>query len=295
MVGIHPRSKFLTAGAFVTALTFRSAGAAGATVSQIPLPPTDIPTPHGPVLAYALFNWFFTAVVIILLVREAWRTRSAFPLAFLVAGTLSSIVEPVFDGNIHVWFAQLHDTAAYRFYNVSYPWYEMPGNALLGGPMYLMYYLFKRGVSSRALWGFFFLWWGTDSFQELPGTTMAAYGYFGPHPFVISGFPVWVGMLAGLGFPLAGYAAYGLSKVLSGVRLWLMTVILLPVVEYGCEVIAWPMWITLNGGADLHVTRWMALLSLVFTLCAYYFLTLSYARERAMTSSRVNMSVANAA
>jgi hypothetical protein len=268
-------------GAALAAAAAPAAGWAQAAASQIPQPPA-MPTPHGPVVAFAVFNWLLTLLVVVLLVREAFRTRSLFPLAFLAGGALAGIVEPVFDGNIHVWFAQPPgDTPGWHFYNVPYPWYVIPGNAVLGGPVYWMYHKFRTGVSTRALWGWFFVWWAADVFQEIPGTTMGAYAYYGPHPFVVSGYPVWIGMMAGLGLPLAGYAAYKLREVATGARLWVMQAVLMPVVIYGCEVVTWPMWDALNGGQTVAVTRVAALVSLAFTLVAYSFLTLAYARQRA--------------
>ena len=235
--------------------------------------------PHGPILLYALFNWFVLAVIAGLLVREAWRTRSAFPLAFLAGGALAGIVEPVFDGNIHVLFVHPPgNPPSWHFYNVPYPWYVIPGNALLAGPVYWMYHKFRTGVSAPALWVYFFVWWAFDAFQEMPGTTMGAYVYYGPQPFVVSNWPTWIGMLASLGFPLAGYAAFAMRDVLSGAQLWWAQVVAMPVVIYGCEVIAWPMWDTLNGGQNLFVTHIAALLSLAFTATAYHVLILIYGK-----------------
>jgi hypothetical protein len=268
-------------GAAVAAAAVPAAAwAAQAAVSQIPQPPA-MPTPHGPVLAFAIFNWLLTVLVVVLLVRECFRTRSLLPLAFLAGGALAGFVEPVFDGNIHVWFAQPpQDAPGWHFYNVPYPWYVIPGNAVLGGPVYWMYHQFRKGLSTRALWLYFLVWWAADVFQEIPGTTMGAYAYYGPQPFVVSGYPVWIGMMAGLGLPLAGYAAYKLREVASGAQLWVMQVILMPVVIYGCEVITWPMWDTLNGGKSLAFAEGAALVSLAFTACAYHFLTLAYARTQ---------------
>jgi hypothetical protein len=261
---------------------------AQAAVSQIPQPP-GILTPHGPVLIFAAFNWLLTLLVVGLLVRESVRTRSLFPLAFLAGGALAGFVEPIFDGNIHVWFAQPpEDTPGWHFYNVPYPWYVIPGNTVLGGPVYWMYHNFRRGITERGLWIYFLIWWGADIFQEIPGTSMAAYAYYGPQPFVIFGYPLWVGMLAGLGLPLAGYAAYALRNLVSGPRLWLMQTILMPVVIYGCEVIAWPVWDALNGGQTVAVASVAAFVSLAFTVTAYYALTLAYAKARAIPAAAVS-------
>jgi hypothetical protein len=286
MIDTHKAWKGLLAAAAAAAAGLVPAAAwAQAAASQIPQPPA-MPTPHGPVVAFAIFNWLLTLLVVALLAREAFRTRSLFPLAFLVGGALAGFVEPVFDGNIHVWFAQPPgDTPGWRVYNVPYPWYVIPGNAVLGGPVYWMYHQFRRGISTRALWAYFFVWWAADVFQEIPGTTMGAYAYYGPHPFVVSGYPVWIGMMAGLGLPLAGYAAYKLREVASGVRLWVMQAVLMPVVIYGCEVVTWPMWDALNGGQTVAVTQVAALVSLAFTAAAYAFLTLAYARQRPLAAA----------
>src|SRR5579871_1711612 len=199
-------TKLLVAGAVAAIAACPVASWADELLNQIPQPPASPSPPHGPILLYALFNWALTAAVIVLLVREAWRTRSAFPLAFLAGGALAAFVEPVFDGNIHVLFVYPPGTEpSWHFYNVPYPWYEIPGNSCLAGPVYWMYHKFRTGITARELWIYFFVWWGFDAVQELPGTAMGAYVYYGPQPFEVLNWPVWVGMLAGLGFPLAGF------------------------------------------------------------------------------------------
>ncbi|MFT3967397.1 MAG: hypothetical protein QM690_16095 [Sphingobium sp.] len=101
-------------------------------------------------------------------------------------------------------------------------------------------------------------------------------------PFKFFGFPTWIGMMCGLGLPLAGFVAYALRNTLSGVRLWIMIVVLVPVTIYGSEVIAWPMWITLNGGQTVEIARFAAILSLIFVLCAYYSMTTVYLKSRTL-------------
>jgi hypothetical protein len=271
----------------LASIAFPAASGAQTIANQIPQPPPALPVPHGPALFYALFNLLLSVLVVVLLVREAVRARSALPFAFLVGACLAGLVEPIFDGNIHVTFAQPIATASWLFYNVPYPWYVIPGNAVLAGPVYWMYLKFQRGISATGLWVFFLVWWAADAFQEIPGTTLGFFAYYGPHPFKLSGWPAWIGMLAGLGLPLAGYACYALRNAFSGIRLYLLIAILMPVVIYGSEEIAWPMWITLNGGKDLVVTRLMALLSLAFTLGAYHSMIMVYSKSRPLPAPAI--------
>ncbi len=258
-------------------------------LSQIPQAPVAPPAPHGPMLYYAIFNWALDILCCALVLRQAWRTRSAFPLAFIVGAMLAAWVEPVFDGNIHVLFVYPPGIEpSWHIYNVPYPWYEFAGNATLAGPIYWIYHRLRKGASNRELWLYFFLAWAADGIQELPGTLMGAYVYYGPHPFIVGNWPVWVGMFASLGYVLTAYAAYVMQQAMSGFRLWVAQVVCMPVVLYGCEVIGWPMWDTLNGGQTVAFARWAAILSLVFTVTAYYALTQIYQKGAGVYRQRLS-------
>jgi hypothetical protein len=284
MVGNNARGKSLLASVAGTALLL--AREVQAHVDQIPKPPVDELIPHGPVVLFGLFNLTLLVLAFGYLAWATWRTRSVLPLAFLAGGCLGGFVEPIFDGNIHVMFAQQGQQPNWYFYNVGYPWFEVPGNGLMGAPIYWLYQKFRRGISTGGLWRCFVGFYLFDVLWEIPGTAIGSYLYYGPHPFVFFGFPVWIGMLCGLGLPAAGYVAYVLSGALSGARLWVMIAILVPVTIYGSEVIAWPMWITLNGAASVSLTRMMALLSLAFTLSAFYCMTQVYAKSNAARAAQ---------
>jgi hypothetical protein len=109
---------------------------------------------------------------------------------------------------------------------------------------------------------------------------MGAYVYYGPHPFVVANWPVYIGSFATLGLPLASYLAYVMRDVMRGAGLWLSFAILMPVVLYGSEVIAWPIWITLNGGQTLTVTHIAAVVSVAFMAVGYHVFVLAYRRTR---------------
>jgi hypothetical protein len=254
-------------------------------VNQIPQPPVAMLVPHSSAVYYAWFTWLLAAVVFVLIAREAWRTRSAFPLAFTIAAAIGVFVEPVYDSNMHVWFAHV-DAPLFTSYNISYPWYALIGESIMAGPIYWMYRQFQSGVTTRALWGYFVLWWFYQMILEIPGNLTNSYIYYGPHPFQFLGFPLWLGLCLAFGIPLAGYVAHKLREIVTGARGFLMTLILLPVTLFGSQLIGWPMWVTLNAGPRPMATYVAALVSLVFSLCGYHCLTLMYAKERAGSSSR---------
>jgi hypothetical protein len=281
---IRTRTQAISFAAIVAlaALALPEASWAQAVANQIPQPPANPPAPHGPMLYYGLFNWALLALIVAWILREAWRDRSAFPLAFLAGGALCAFTEPVFDGNIHVLFVYPPGVHfSWMFYNVPYPWYELPGNCFLAGPVYWMYKQFRNGIGAKGLWAYFVIGWIIDGIQELPGTIMGAYVYYGPQPFVFGNWPVWIGMMAGLGYALSGYTAYAMQKVMSGAALWIGYALLMSSVIYGCEVATWPMWIALNGGASLPTAHLAAVAALVLTLVAYYAMIQIYQRGRA--------------
>jgi len=55
--------------------------------------------------------------------------------------------------------------------------------------------------------------------REVPGTSIGSYAYFGPHPFKFGGYPLWIGMMAGHGLPLARFMAYCVANPVKGLSL----------------------------------------------------------------------------
>lgn len=269
----------LAAGVAATGVLVPAAVWAQAVIDQIPKPSGTL-TPSPNVIWFGLFNLALMATAFVAMFYMAWRTKSVVPLFFLLGGAIGGLVEPVFDGNIHVVFATQDQPPNWYFYNVGYPWFVIPGNAMMGAPIYFLYRQFQKGFSRKGLWIAFFGFWMFNNCWEVPGTTLGSYEYFGPHPFKFNGYPLWIGMMAGLGLPFAAFVSYGIANVMEGPARWLTTAALIPVAIYGSEVITWPMWLSLNGGGTVEISRWMAALSLVFVLIAYNTMVEVYLKGR---------------
>lgn len=279
MLGIASKGpRLLRAAFFGSCIVYLTSGLAQADINQIPQPPAPL-IPFESAIYYFYFNCLLTSISFGFLAWEAWRTRSAFPLAFFVAGAISVFVEPIYDGNTHVWFAQ-PQSPMNTSYNIAYPWYAMFGMTTMGGGIYWMCREFERGVSTRALWGYFVLWGMYQVILEVPGNLTNSYIYYGPHPFRFLGFPMWLALCLSVGFPMTGYFVHRLRQVMTGFGLWLMTVAMIPIVLFGSFLVTWPMWVSLNGGRGPVEMKLAALLCLGLSIAAYHCLVLFYAKER---------------
>lgn len=276
--------RMVAAGVVLVSAAIGSTTWAQAVVDQIPRP-SGVLLPKEGVFWFGMFNLSLMATAFAIMFWVAWRNRSVVPLFFLLGGALGGLVQPVFDGNIHVQFAMQDQPPNWYFYNVGYPWFIIPGNAMLGAPAYFMYTRFRDGISVRGLWLAFIGWWMFNNTWEVPGTWIQSYAYFGPHPYKLAGYPLWVGMMAGLGIPLAGYAAYGIRNALEGPAQWISIAAIIPVAIYGSEVTAWPMWLALNGGASVQTSQWVAGIALVMVLVAYNAMVQIYQKGRALETA----------
>src|SRR5262245_13799000 len=131
--------KKLLAVAAVVAVSAIPAAVWAAPPNQIPQPPVAELIPTGPAMFFGLFNLALIALSIGYMLWEAARTRSVLPLAIVAGTCLAGLTEPIFDGNIHVMFAEQGQPPNWHFYNVGYPWYVVPGNGIMSAPIYLLY------------------------------------------------------------------------------------------------------------------------------------------------------------
>jgi len=242
-------------------------------LNQIPAPPIDMVMPpiNGIV---AVANFVVLAIVLLFVVREALRTRSAVPLLIVVGCTLTCVSEPIYDFVGSVWYPHYGTTALVRDFNVSIPLWMIPAYGwYMGGLGNLMYRKIGNGISVRHLWMFYFLFWVANLCMEVPALNLGVYKYYGDQPFRIFGFPLWMAMTNSLMPILIGTVCNVLRDVLVGPRAF-FTVILMPMLIGMPQIAAgWPTWMALNGGVGLVGTHLAALVTFGFSISIVYLLS----------------------
>jgi hypothetical protein len=223
--------------------------------NQITPPPVSMVMPPSANIAIAIINYTVLLLVALFMVREARRTRSALPIFCFLGGCTASLMEPIYDIVGLVWYPQYGPAPLFRFFNVSVPLWLLPAYGwFITGQGYFIYRKFQTGLAANQLWMFYGLFWLADLLLEVPGLTMHIYAYYGPQPFKIFGFPLWMAATNALMPLVLGATLISFQDTLKGWRVWIAAP-LVPAVIGFCQIApGWPIWLALNSGHGIVFT-----------------------------------------
>jgi hypothetical protein len=135
------------------------------------------------------------AVFLVCAYRLGRRWQTWTPAAIVAGTLLAGMVEPLNNRLANMWYYRLGQQMMYSSFDASLPvWVFFSYAAFFGGVGLLFWYLVERGATratiTRAVAGM----WVFAILTEVCGTQLNTYDYFGPHPFRVAGFPVWVSL-----------------------------------------------------------------------------------------------------
>jgi hypothetical protein len=235
--------------------------------NQIPMPPVDMQMPVMANNAYIVITYAIFLIVLILFIKEARKNRSPIPLLALLGGAVSFVLEPFFDIVALVWYPQYGQTPIFRAFNYSIPFWMLPAYALyMGAQGYWVSILFKKGLTSKALYVLFFAFWVTNAIVEMPGLALGIYTYYGDQPFRLFGFPLWMAMTNSVVPILIGVSLYSLERYFQGYRTLLVIPMIAMTIAAAEAALGFPVWLTLNSNAGLLATHIAALITLALSL-----------------------------
>jgi len=224
-------------------------------IDQMPQAPVNMVMPAQANHLVLVINGVLLLAVAALMLRDGWKTRSFLPVFCLLGGAIASLMEPLFDVMICVWYPQYGQTPLYRFFNISVPYWLLPAYMwTISGQGYLMYRKFQSGISMNQLWLWYLFFYAVDLFLEGPGLMLHIYDYYGPQPMKIFGLPLWMAATNAVMFVLVGAAYRAVQEVLRGPRIWIATA-LVPVVVGASQISAgWPVWLAFHSGQGVAFT-----------------------------------------
>jgi len=253
--------------------------------NQLATPPTDmVMSPH-----YSLIltvNFVLFAMVLLWVINDSRKSRRVLPLMILLGAMVASLQECLYDVFCNVWYAQYGATPMYRIFNISVPLWMLPAYGwYIGGLGYFMYKKFRDGITAGQVWKLYALFWVANLLLEVPALQIGnIYAYYGNQPFELLGFPVWMAATNSLPPILFGITFSALDDVLRGPRAIFAVAIAPMIVGAGEMAAGWPMFLALNSGVGVNVTRAAALVTLALSLLVTYLATLKFVRPATATA-----------
>jgi hypothetical protein len=202
-------------------------------------------------------------------VRMARRERSPWPVIVMLGSALCMLLEPVYDANFHVWFYDRGEIwGLYSAYGMTQPiWVPITYLWVYGGLALLVCRHLIRGGSRRDMGRLIVVVFTVFSLFELIGINLDTYEYYGPHPFRVMGFPLWLSVMNTTVSITAGVAVYRLLPVVRGAERWLLLVVV-PASFAMMEFLAFPALVVINTDDPPMWLVYAAVLLAVAISCA---------------------------
>jgi hypothetical protein len=168
--------------------------------------------------------------VVAMRIRRRWGTSMGFVV--LLAALFGSGVEVVYNTAADFWYYQPNADALFSTWGRSLPVWALGSYApFYGGLGMLGWWFLERGATRARIAAYAVGVWVFAVLTEVVLVGIHVYAYYGPQPYQIAGFPVWVSAANAAICTCVAVGAARLSRVTSGPRQWLLIVLGPPLVS----------------------------------------------------------------
>jgi len=225
----------------------------------MPIPPFDVPVNQ-------TGQWIMTVAVIVALlatavasVRMSRRLHSWGPIAMLAGSLLAGFIEPMYCLTMHLWYYRPGQWTMVSAMGNSQPvWSWLSYGAFYGGLTLLVWYRVEQGATRSVLaklGGMLIL---ISIATEIVCITLGTYEYYGPHPFRVLSFPIWIAVANAVIGIVAGVVAARLRPLLPGTQAWAYVALIpatMAMIQFGTGFLA------LDAINTPHPASWLLYLS----------------------------------
>ncbi|MBT8343039.1 MAG: hypothetical protein KJP07_23775 [Desulfatitalea sp.] len=224
-------------------------------IANYPEPPYDVVMPANWQLVFTILlgavALLFWGYAIYLYKKE----RDPMPILAMIGGTICPFVEPLVDNLGLVWFP-IHDNWVWHssfgreipiMVAFAYMWY-------FGAFTYLTANQFKKGISARQVWKWFFVMVFIEFCLEPIPINLGLWMYYGKQPFLFFGFPLWWPVINATGMFCAALLVHKMRPHLKGWSVLLIALLVPSGDMMGNAAAGWPLWAALNSNHGYAVT-----------------------------------------
>ena len=171
--------------------------------------------------------------VVIWVITVCRRDRNVWPLFVLAGGTLTCLMEPLFDHLYGLWFREQGQWHLYTTFGSHQPiWVPAAYLAFYGGATVFVARMLARRPAMRTVWsmyGFIVLMAIVAELTYI--SVLKVYEYHHSQPFLVAGYPIFLGFTNAMSALVSGIIVYRLVPVLTewgGGRYFLYLVPIVP-------------------------------------------------------------------
>jgi hypothetical protein len=209
----------------------------------LPLPPVDTPVSTGGQLGMAISVVIGIAVLWGFAILLSRRHHTLIPVLIAVGAALSAFMEPIPDALANLWYYEPGQVTIYHAFDSALPlWVFGSYSSFYGGYGLAMWWLVERGLSRRRVIQIVGVLYVLAVVQEVAGTGVGTYEYYGPQPFRVFDFPIWMSLYNAAIVATIGIGAAKIRRSLPKRDQLLTTVFLVPAtIVVGLIGTAFPM------------------------------------------------------
>lgn len=171
----------------------------------------------------ALGQWIATGLTFTLAaVARVWvlmlcrRERITWPLFVLVSGTLTCLMEPLFDHLYGLWFFEQGQWHLYTAFGSAQPIWVPPAYlAFYGGATVFVARALARRPTMTTVWKMYAVIVAMAISSEMTYISLlGVYGYQDSQPFVVAGYPIFLGFTNAMSALVSGILVYRIAPLL---------------------------------------------------------------------------------
>lgn len=165
----------------------------------------------------ATFALAIIAIVYVVLVCK--REQAIWPAILLASGTLTCILEPMFDHLYGLWFPTIGQWTLFTAYGISEPIWLVPAYlAIYGGGAVMATLSLRKRPTVKQVWKLYWALVAVAMVAEIAYITfMGVYEYQKNQPWVVLGYPLFLGFVNSMSVLTTAIIAYRIIPLLSGV------------------------------------------------------------------------------
>jgi hypothetical protein len=171
-------------------------------------------------LISTILTFGLAAVVVLLVVRLCRRDHVVWPLFVLVAGTLTCVLEPLFDHLYGLWFPSEGQWTLFTTYGIHEPIWLAPAYlSVYGGGAVLVAKLLERTPTKQMVWRLYWLMVAIAMVAEIGYVqVLEVYNYQDSQPFEVLGYPLFLGFVNSMSALVAGIVIWRIVPLLKGIN-----------------------------------------------------------------------------